>query len=134
MTVGPRGISRDEIRELVHEYHLQPYGTKKTWLANQSMTEWTFRRWRKLGFEGDLDRSLIPRELGGMVRTNGEWSAFEKARAREIAEHQSEVEQLKGRVRELEGTNSALGKAIGLLHELSVPEPDTAPTKDPKGS
>ena len=69
-----------------------------------------------------------------MTRTNGEWSAFEKARAREIAEHQSEVEQLKDRIRELEGTNSALGKAIGLLHELSVPEPATATTKDPKGS
>ena len=134
MTFVSQGFTRDEIRELVHEYHLQPYGTKKTWLANQSMTEWTFRRWRKLVFEGDLDRNLIPREHGGMTRTNGEWSAFEKARAREIAQHESEVEQLKGRIRELEGTNSALGKAIGLLHELSVPEPDTAPTNDPKGS
>jgi hypothetical protein len=57
-----------------------------------------------------------------------------RKRAREIAEHQSEVDQRKGRTRELEGTNSALGKAIVLLHELSVPEPDTAPTKDPKGS
>jgi hypothetical protein len=84
--------------------------------------------------EGDLDRNLIPREHGNMARTNGEWSAFEKARAKEIAEHQSEVEQLKGRIRDLEGTNTALGKAIGLLHELSVPEPDTARTKDPKGS
>jgi hypothetical protein len=131
---GTQGFTRDEIRELVHEYHLQPYGTKKTWLASQSVTEWSFRRWRKTLFEGDLDRNLIPREHGGMTRTNGEWSAFEKARAREIAEHQSEVEQLKDRIRELEGTNSALGKAIGLLHELSVPEPATATTKDPKGS
>jgi predicted nuclease with TOPRIM domain len=32
-----------------------------------------------------------------------------RKRAREIAEHQSEVDQLKGRIRELEGTNSALG-------------------------
>jgi hypothetical protein len=84
--------------------------------------------------EGDLDRNLIPREHGNMARTNGEWSAFEKARAKEIAQHESEVEQLKGRIRELEGTNTALGKAIGLLHELNVPEPDTAQTKDPKGS
>ncbi len=69
-----------------------------------------------------------------MARTNGEWSAFERARAKEIAQHQSDIEQLKSRVRELEGTNEALGKAIGLLHGLSVPEPDTAPTNDPKSS
>jgi hypothetical protein len=134
VTFVSQGYTRDEIRELVHEYHLQPYGTKKIWLAKQSMTEWTFRRWRKLVFEGDLDRNLLPREHGGMARTNGELSAFEKARAKEIAEHQSEVEQLKSRIRELEGTNTALGKAIGLLHELSVPEPDTAQTNDPKSS
>lgn len=134
MTFVSQGFTRDEIREMVHQYHLQPYGTKKTWLAKQSMTEWTFRRWRKLVFEGDLDRNLLPREHGGMARTNGELSAFEKARAKEIAEHQSEVEQLKSRIRELEGTNTALGKAIGLLHELSVPEPETAQTNDPKSS
>jgi hypothetical protein len=134
VTFVSQGYTRDEIRELVHEYHLQPYGTKKIWLAKQSMTEWTFRRWRKLVFEGDLDRNLLPREHGGMARTNGELSAFEIARAKEIAEHQSEVEQLKSRIRELEGTNTALGKAIGLLHELSVPEPDTAQTNDPKSS
>ena len=134
MTVGPRGISRDEIRELVHEYYVQPYGTRKEWLASQPVTEWTFRRWRKMIQEGDLDRNLIPREHGNMARTNGEWSAFEKARAKEIAQHESEVEQLKGRIRELEGTNTALGKAIGLLHELNVPESDTARTNDPKSS
>jgi hypothetical protein len=69
-----------------------------------------------------------------MARTNGELSAFEKARAKEIAEHQSEVEQLKSRIRELEGTNSALGKAIGLLHGLNVPEPGPGQTNDPKSS
>ena len=98
---------------MVHQYYLQPYGTKKTWIAKQPVTEWTFRRWRKMVQEGDLDRNLIPREHGNMARTNGEWSAFEKARAKEIAEHQSEVEQLKGRIRELEGTNTALGKLSG---------------------
>ncbi len=134
MAFGTQGFTRDEIREMVHEYHLQPYGTKRAWLATQSVTEWSFRRWRKMVFEGDLDRNLLPREHGGMARTNGELSAFEKARAKEIAEHQSEVEQLKGRIRELEGTNTALGKAIGLLHELSVPEPDTERTNEPKGS
>jgi hypothetical protein len=134
MTVGPRGISLDEIREMVHQYYVQPYGTRKEWLASQPVTEWTFRKWRKMIQEGDLDRNLIPREHGNMARTNGEWSAFERARAKEIANHQSEVEKLKGRIRELEGTNTALGKAIGLLHELNVPGPDTARTKGPSDS
>ena len=134
MTVGPRGISRDEIRKLVHEYYVQPYGTRKEWLASQPVTEWTFRRWRKMIQEGDLDRNLIPREHGNMARTNGEWSAFEKARAKEIAEHQSEVDQLRNRIRELEGTNDALGKAIGLLHGLNVTEPGPGQTNDSKSS
>ena len=69
-----------------------------------------------------------------MVHANGDWSAFERARAREIAEHQSEIEQLKARVRELEGTNTALGNVIELLRESSPAEAETAPTKDPKGS
>ena len=38
MTVGLRGISRDEIRELVHEYYVQPYGTRKEWLASPPVT------------------------------------------------------------------------------------------------
>ena len=38
MTVGLRGISRAEIRELVHEYYVQPYGTRKEWLASPPVT------------------------------------------------------------------------------------------------
>ncbi len=132
--VGTPGYSREQIREYVHEYHLQAHGTKQAWLARQSFTERQFRRWRKSLFEGDLDRNLVPREHGGMTRTRGEWTAFEKARAKEIAEHQAEVEQLSARIRELEGTNEALGKAIGLLHELSVSEPDESGTSEPPSS
>ncbi|MDJ0358599.1 hypothetical protein, partial [Paenarthrobacter sp. PH39-S1] len=128
------GYTREEIRQFVHEYYLQPHGTKAAWLASQSVAEWTLRRWRKMVFEGDLDRNLIPRDHGGMARTHGERSALEKARAQEIAEHQCEVEQLKGRIRELEGSNDALGKAIGLLHELNVPGPATKQTNGPKSS
>lgn len=134
MTVATQGYSREEIRQFVHEYYLQPHGTKAVWLASQPVAEWTLRRWRKMVFEGDLDRNLVPRDHEGMARTHGERSAVEKARAKEIADHQSEVEQLQGRIRELEGSNDALGKAIGLLHELNVPGPDTTPTNDPKSS
>lgn len=134
MTVATQGYTRDQIRQFVHLYYLQPHGTKTAWLAAKSITDRTFRQWRKMVFEGDLDRNLIPRDHVDMPRTHGERSALEKARAQEIAKHQSEVEQLKGRIRELEGTNDALGKAIGLLHELNVPEPDTKPTNKPKSS
>ena len=132
--VGTPGYTREEIREYVHEYHLQAHGTKLAWLDRQSFSRDQFKRWRKALFEGDLDRNLIPREHGGMTRTRGEWTAFEKARAKEIAEHETEVEQLKERIHELEGTNEALGKAIGLLHELSGQEPDTPRTSEPNDS
>ena len=134
MTIGIQGYTREEIREFMHEYYLQPPETKTVWLAARQVPDGMLRRWRKLVFEGDLDRNLIPRDHGGMARTSGERSALEKARAKEIAKHQSEVEKLKKRIAELEGTNSALGKAIGLLHELSVPGPDTTPTNDRNGS
>ena len=134
MTVAIQGYTREEIREFMHQYYLQPHGTKTAWLATQQVPEGTLRKWRKLVYEGDLDRNLIPRDHGNMARTQGERSAFEKARAKEIAEHQSEVEQLKDRIRVLEGSNTALGKAIGLLHDLNVPEPDTKQTNDQKSS
>ena len=128
MPVDNKGFTREEIREFMHEYYLQPHGTRKEWLASTSVSDWTFRRWRTMLVQGDIERGLIPREHGGMVPTNRELSAFEKARAKEMAAHRAEVEKLQKRVQELEDTNSALGKAIGLLHELSVPEPDTTPT------
>lgn len=134
MTVPTHGQTREEIRQVVHEYYLQPHGTKTAWLASQSVPGWKFRQWRKMVYEGDLARNLIPRDDGIMARTSGERSAFEKARAQEIAEHQLEVEHLKDRIQDLEGSNDALGKAIGLLHELNVPEPGTKQMNDPKNS
>lgn len=131
---GARGFTAAEIREFVHEYYLLPHGTKTAWLAEQPFTEKQFRRWRSMLLEGDIDRNLIPREHGGMTRSRGEWTAFEKARAREIAEHEAQVTQLTARIRELEGTNDALGKAIGLLHVLSEQEPDVKTTTEPENS
>lgn len=129
-----QGFTRDEIRGFVHEYYLQPFGKRKAWLDSKSLTVWTFRQWRTMVFEGDLDRSLVPREDGGMTGKDGERSAFEKMRAREIAKHESEIGKLEKRIAELEGTNEALGKAIGLLHGLNVPEPGPTSTNDTKSS
>ena len=66
--------------------------------------------------------------------STGGWSR-EKERARERAAHAAEVERLAARVRELEGTNMALGKAIGLLHAMNEHEPAaTRTTTDPSDS
>jgi hypothetical protein len=60
---------------------------------------------------------------------------LEKARAVEHAAHAAEIARLSERIRELEGTNDTLGKAIGLLHAMNEQEPDDAPTtSDPSGS
>jgi hypothetical protein len=126
---GFAGFSPQEVRELVHEYQLQPHGTKVRWLAERQISSSWFQRARRAVYEGDVDRNLLPRDHGGVVRSRGEWSAFEKARALEIAAHEAEVELLQARVRELEGTVDVLGKAIGLLHELNGQEPDTFATE-----
>lgn len=56
-------------------------------------------------------------------------------RAAEQVAHDIEVERLNARIHELEETNAALGKAIGLLHEMSEHEPDdTLMMTDPSDS
>ena len=59
LTISP-GYTTVEIREFVHEYQLQPHGTKGAWLAAQDVPHERLRRWRAAVFEGDLDRGLIP--------------------------------------------------------------------------
>ena len=134
MTMSP-GFTVVEIREFVHEYQLQPHGTKGAWLAARDVSYERLRRWRDAVFEGDLDRGLIPREGSGMTVSPGKRTALEKERARERAAQEAEVAKLTARVRELEGTNEALGKAIGLLHAMNEQEP-TVPRRriDPSDS
>ena len=134
LTISP-GYTTVEIREFVHEYQLQPHGTKGAWLAARDVSYERLRRWRDAVFEGDLDRGLIPREGSGMTVSPGKRTALEKERARERAAQEAEVAKLTARVRELEGTNEALGKAIGLLHAMNEQEP-TAPRRriDPSDS
>ncbi len=110
------GFTAQEIRDFVHEYHLQPFGQKSAWLAEQNVSYDRLRKWRTVVFEGDLDRRLIPREGSPMTVPPAKRTALERQRAAERATHQAEVAALRQRVSELEGTNDALGKAIGLLH------------------
>jgi beta-phosphoglucomutase-like phosphatase (HAD superfamily) len=128
------GVTREEIRDYVHQYNLQPHGTRTAWLQQQPFSRATFYRWNQLVFEGDLDRNLFPRDHGQMNTTPSQRSAFEQARAKEQAEHEDELKALRERVRQLEGTNEALGKAIGFLHALNEQEPATSTTDERKNS
>ena len=129
------GFTATEIREFVHEYQLQPHGTKERWLAARGVSYGRLRRWRAAVFDGDLDRGLIPREGSDMTVPPSKRTAVDKERARERAAQASEVERLTARIAELEGTNEALGRAIGLLHAMSEHEPvETPTTTDPSDS
>ena len=134
LTISP-GFTAAEVRELVHDYEVQPHGQKSLWLAARGVSYKRMRRWRDAVFEGDLDRGLIPREGSPMTIPPSKRTALEKARARERAVQEAEVQRLTERVRELEGTNEALGKAIGLLHLMNEQEP-AAPQRrtDPSDS
>ena len=134
MSISP-GFTAAEIREFVHEYHRQPHGQKGVWLAERECSYHTLERWRSAVFDGDVDRGLVPREASQMTVPPTKRTALEKTRAAEHAAHAAEVAKLSGRVRELEETNTALGKAIGLLHAMSEEEPATTPTTpDPSNS
>ncbi|WP_130177055.1 hypothetical protein [Cryobacterium sp. SO1] len=134
MSITP-GFTAVEIRRFVHEYDGLAYGHKSPWLAERKLSRHRLARWRDAVYEGDLERGLIPREGSYMTIPPGKRSALEKARAAEQARHEAEVAELTARVRELEGSNYALGKAIGLLHSLNEAEPaDTPTTTDPSNS
>jgi len=128
MSITP-GFTAEEIREFVFEYELQPFGQKSMWLAARNVSYDRFRRWRRVVFDGDLDRGLIPREASGMTTPLARGNALERQRAKDRAVHQAEVARLNARVRELEDTNAALGKAIGLLHSLNELEPAAIPDR-----
>lgn len=133
VSISP-GFTSAEMVELVHEYHLQPHGQKASWLVNRGLTYHRVRRWRESLYEGDLDRGLIPREGSYVTTPPVKRTAIARARAAEAARHEAELARLQARVHELDQTNEALGKAIGLLHARSEQEPDAIPTNDPSDS
>jgi hypothetical protein len=127
MSISP-GFTPREIRELVVDYQLLPHGQKGPWLAARGVSNRQFRRWQATVFDGDLDRGLIPREGGLMTIPPAQRRALAKADAARQDRDEAELVRLQARVRELEATNEALGKAIGLLHEMNAQEPDATPT------
>ena len=133
MTVSP-GMTAEEIREVVHAYHVQPHGTKAAWLAERGFRESQIRRWRSAVFAGDVDRGLVPREGGLVTVPPQKRTRLEQQRARERAEHEAEVARLNAQVAELKATNEALGKAIGLLHARNEQEPVERPRPSGRSS
>ena len=133
MSISP-GFTAEQIREFVHQYELQPYGQKAIWLAGQGIAYDRLRRWRSAVYGGDLDRGLIPREGESMMMPPRQRHAVERARARERQAQQAELERMQQRIKELEETNDALGKAIGLLHARSAQEPDAIPPVSDRSS
>ena len=134
MSISP-GFTAAEILEFVHDYQNVPQGQKGVWLAEREVGYHRLRRWRSAVFEGDLDRGLIPRDGSQMTIPSDKRTAVAKLRAAEREAHAAEVAKLSGRVRELEETNTALGKAIGLLHAMSEEEPaDNPMTPDSSNS
>jgi hypothetical protein len=126
VSISP-GFTTEEIVEFVAEYHRQPWGQKGSWLAERGLSNDRLRRWQSALFDGDLDRGLIPRE-GGVRTPQGKRISMAKQRDARIARDEAELAHLRARVRELEASNDALGKAIGLLHEMNGQEPDATPT------
>lgn len=134
MSISP-GFTSAEIREFVVEYHLRPHGQKGSWRAAQGVSVRQLRRWEATVFAGDLDRGLIPREGDGMTVPPAKRTALAMAQTAKQERDEAEMARLQARVRELEATNEALGKAIGLLHEMNADEPDAIPTtSDPSDS
>lgn len=121
------GFTHEEIREFVYEYERQPHGQKRKWLAGQSFTLHQLHRWQGAVFNGDLERGFISHDRGATALP----AAYRKAMAHRSEQERQQREQiakLEARVQELESTNEALGKAIGLLHQLSEHEPEDSPT------
>lgn len=127
MSITP-GYTNDEIRELVYHYDRQPYGTKGTWVQAHNLSRSTLNRWRAAVYDGNLDHGLVPRDTRTMDSSS-------PAARRAIARHQHDkdrrIAELEKRIAELEESNKtfqrsndALGKAIGLLHEISAQGPD----------
>jgi hypothetical protein len=130
MSISP-GYTNEQIRQIVHGYEHQPHGSKGLWLQEQGISHDRLTRWRAAVVAGDLDRGLVPRHGGVMTSPPRRRAVVDHCNAHD---QQAELDRLAKRVEELEATNEALGKAIGLLHRLNEHGPDTTQTSEPSSS
>lgn len=121
------GWTAEEIREFVFQYELMPYGSKGAWLAERGVSQRRLARWRDAVHLGDVQRGLLPREDGPMGDSVNRRRVQAHALEAERAAQAAQLAALQARVDELEAVNDALGKAIGLLHQMSGHEPGESP-------
>ena len=120
----------EQIREMVFEYCRLPYGQHGPWMvAHPSTSRGMMTRWRTAVFDGDVDRGLVPRQTEPMNSQPKGRQGMVERRAIDKARHAEELALRDAQIRELKETNELLGKAIGLLHKLNVPEPTDTPTR-----
>ena len=136
MTVTP-GFTAEEIAGFVRAYLSVPYGSKGAWLREQPFSRDQMYRWREAYLSGDLERGLVPRERSskegwpsGLVRAKAAEEELvrvqEKARKDMAAlrrDHELEMAKKDAQITMLEEGTKTLGKAIGLLQNLSLQGP-----------
>lgn len=133
MSVTP-GYTDQEIIEYVHAYDCAPHGTKQHYLTEHGLTNDRMRRWRRIVYDGNIDKGLDPRNTKGMNTSNPKrrsTAELESKRAQRIAELEGRITELEDANTVLRNSNEALGKAIGLLHETGVPSSANSPTPPP---
>ena len=143
MTVTP-GFTADEIARFVRAYLELPYGTKTAWLKEQPFSKSQFWRWRDAYLSGDLERGLVPRsrssQNAGLAKAKAAEEELVRVQqaAREqidalVRAHELELVERDAQIKMLKAGNVALGKAIGLLQNLSLQEPENAGTNPDRG-
>lgn len=126
MTVSA-GWTAQEIGDFVREYERQRHGTKAAWLAGQGVSAGVLRRWKSAVVLGDVARGLVPRKGMGVANP----PSRRRADDARISALEAENDRLRAENGRLEAANDILGKAIGLLHQMSAQEPGETP--DPSG-
>lgn len=140
-----RSYSTQEKVDLVEEYMFVRNGHKQAWCEARGLTVHRVNSWRRAYLYGDLAKGLVPRDASQMsIRDGARYHEVLRALRAEEDSHKHDVETLQARIDQLEASNAALGKAIGLLHDLSEPkqEPHTpsepeagpAPQNSPQGN
>lgn len=110
-----------ERAELVAEYLVLPQGSKGRWLDEHGVSQRRMQSWRRQYLYGDLELGLEPRDTARMSATDGaEFARLKAQLAIERQAREEEARQAREQIESLTRANDALGKAIGLLQQLSV--------------
>lgn len=123
--MATRLYSCEEIERFVEEYLEAPRGTKKAWLDRHrpDFSRRQFEKWRRAYLAGDLAEGRVPR--GPLETPRKVMSAqhklkkLEKSAAAERAAYEEKIAKLETEIQTLRDGNIAMGKAFGLLQQMS---------------